>query len=104
MADEGETCKCSNSKAVAAQLNDKMEQVAATQSIPNGTVVLRYTLDENNKVHISDIQTNDASLKEIVVSYLEGQTVKVKGEHCAEGYVRMNFVETDHKTKTYYLF
>ncbi|HSZ72487.1 MAG TPA: hypothetical protein VK750_07400 [Cytophagaceae bacterium] len=104
MADEGGASKCSNSKSVASQLNRKMEEIASQQAIPNGTVMIRYTIDEDNKIHIADIQTNDLSLKEIVMNSLEGQSVKLKGEHCNEGFVRMNFVETNSKTKSHFQF
>lgn len=104
MADEGETCKCSNSKSVAIQLNRKMEQASTIESIPNGTVMLRYTIDENNQVHIAEIQSNNDLLKSIVTSKLEGQTIKVKGERCTEGYVRMNFVDMGNKTKAYIMY
>lgn len=104
MADEGETCKCSNSKSVATQLNRKMEQASTIESIPNGTVMLRYTIDENNKVHIAEIQSNNDLLKSIVITKLEGQEIKVKGERCTEGYVRMNFVDTGNKTKAYIMY
>lgn len=104
MADEGETCKCSNSKSIATQLNRKMEKAATVQGIPNGTVMLRYTIDENNQVHIAEIQSNNDLLKSIVSTNLEGQTIKVKGERCTEGYVRMNFIDTGNKTKAYIMY
>jgi hypothetical protein len=104
MADEGEACKCSNSKFVATQLNRKMEQAASIQGIPNGTVMLKYTIDENNQVHIAEIQSNSDLLKSIVTANLEGQTIKVKGERCTEGYVRMNFIDTGKKTEAYIMY
>jgi hypothetical protein len=104
MADEGEACKCSNSKFVATQLNRKMEQAASIQGIPNGTVMLKYTIDENNQVHIAEIQSNSDLLKSIVTANLEGQTIKVKGERCTEGYVRMNFIDTGNKTEAYIMY
>ncbi|MDF2456532.1 MAG: hypothetical protein K0R51_2525 [Cytophagaceae bacterium] len=104
MADEGETCKCANSKSVALQLNRKMEQASAAHGIPNGTVMLRYTIDENNQVHIAEIQSNNDLLKSIVSTNLEGQTIKMKGERCTEGYVRMNFVDTGNETKAYVIY
>jgi hypothetical protein len=104
MADDVKTSKCANSKSVANQLNQKMERVAMSQAIPNGTVMIRYTIDENNMIHIAEIQTNDEVLKGIVMSSLEGQTVNLKGEHCNEGFVRMNFVETNNETQSSFTF
>ncbi len=94
MADQGETCKCSNSQAIASQLSHKMDKVSTRIAIPNGTVILKYSLDENNKIHILEVQTNDAALKQIVMDNLEGLEIKVKGEKCAEGVVRMKFIES----------
>lgn len=96
MADQGETCKCANSQEVASQLSVKMDKVSTRIAIPNGTVILRYSLDENNKIHLMEVQTNDAALKQIVLDNLEGLVVKLKGEKCAEGIVRMKFVESSN--------
>lgn len=104
MADNGEACKCSNSKSVALQLNRKMEQAAAVHGIPNGSVIIKYTIDDNDRVHIAEIESNNDVLKSIVVSNLEGQKIKVKGERCVEGYVRMNFVDTGNKTEAYIMY
>jgi len=96
MADQGETCKCSNSQEVASQLSAKMDKVSTRIAIPNGTVILKYSLDENNKIHLMEVQTNDAALKQIVLDNLEGLGVKLKGEKCAEGIVRMKFIESSN--------
>lgn len=96
MADQEETCKCSNSQQIAAQLSQKMDKVSTRVAIPNGTVILKYSLNENNAIHIEEIQTNDAALKKIVLENLEGLIVTVKGEKCAEGLVRMKFVESSN--------
>lgn len=92
MADQGETSKCANSQQVAAQLSHKMDKVSTRVAIPNGTVILKYSLDENNAIHIEEIQTNDAALKQIVKENLEGLIITLKGDKCAEGIVRMKFV------------
>jgi len=96
MADQGETCKCSNSQEIASQLSRKMDKVSTRIAIPNGTVILKYSLDENNTIHIQEVQTNDAALKQIVMDNLEGLIIKVKGEKCAEGVVRMKFIESSN--------
>ena len=95
-ADQEETCKCANSQQIASQLSRKMDKVSTRIAIPNGTVILKYSVDENNAIHIQDIQTNDAALKQIVMENLEGLIVSIKGEKCAEGMVRMKFVESSN--------
>ncbi|MDB5257937.1 MAG: hypothetical protein JWM14_2632 [Chitinophagaceae bacterium] len=96
MADQGETCKCSNSQEIASQLSVKMDKVSTRVAIPNGTVILKYSIDNMNRIHLLDVQTNDAALKQIVLENLEGLVIKVKGEKCAEGIVRMKFVESSN--------
>jgi len=93
-ADQEETCKCSNSQQIAAQLSHKMDKVSTRIAIPNGTVILRYSINENNIIHIEEVQTSDAALKHIIMENLEGLVVNLKGEKCAEGIVRMRFVES----------
>jgi hypothetical protein len=96
MADKGETCKCSNSQEIASQLSVKMDKVSTRIAIPNGTVILKYSIDENNKIHLLEVQTNDKALKQIVLDNLEGLVIKVKGERCAEGIVRMKFAASSN--------
>lgn len=93
-ADQEGTCKCSNSQEIASQLSKKMDKVSTRIAIPNGTAVVKYSLDENNTVHLLDVQTNDDALKQIILENLDGLIIKTKGEKCPEGVVKMKFIES----------
>ena len=78
IADNGETCKCSNTTAVSSQLTNMMEEAVVANSTIEGAVVVKYNIDANNNIHILDAQSNSDVLITLVKEELEGKKIKMK--------------------------
>jgi hypothetical protein len=104
MADNGETCKCSNTTAVSTQLSQMMEKAVIANSTIQGAVVVKYNIDANNNIHILDAQSNSDELVKLVKQELEGKSIVMNGSQCTNGYIKVNFIAPSSATKQYVMY
>lgn len=91
VADNGETCKCTNTKSVSKQVRQIMEDATASIDNPQGAVMVEYSIDANNNIHVEATQSNSDVLSEFVKNHLEGQSIHMNGSQCTHGYLKVNF-------------
>ena len=104
IADNGETCKCSNTTAVSSQLTNMMEEAVVANSTIEGAVVVKYNIDANNNIHILDAQSNSDVLITLVKEELEGKKIKMNGSQCTNGFIKVNFKANATKQNEYFQY
>ena len=104
IADNGETCKCSNTTAVSSQLSHMMNEAVVANSTIEGAVVVKYNIDANNNIHILDAQSNSNVLIALVKEELEGKKIKMNGSQCTNGFIKVNFKATTTKQNEYFQY
>ena len=97
LASEGTVTKKSHKNTVNSNvhLTDKISTMLGYPSyILNGaseTVMISYTVDENNVIHVQEISTSNAELKAYVLKHLEGKKIKNMQMDGKNGVVKVQF-------------
>ena len=108
-AGEGTVSKKSHKKAETtnSDLRDKFSTMLGYPSyILDGTsesVMIAYSVDENNIIHVQEISSSNAELKEYVLKHLEGKTMKKMHMEGQNGVVKVHF-NVDKNQNLYFQF
>lgn len=99
-AGEGTVTKKSHKKAetTKSHLTDKFSTMLGYPSyILDGaseTVMISYTVDANNTIHVQEISSSNAELKKYVFKHLDGKKMKKMHMEGENGVVRVQFSGT----------
>jgi len=104
MADNGETCNCINTRSVSKQLSNMMQHAVVAKTNPAGAVMVQYTIDGNNRIHIEAMQSNSEILSTLVKNELEGKKIKMNGSQCTSGFLKINFTGAQQENINYFLY
>ncbi len=104
MADNKETCNCINTRSVSMQLSNLMQHAVVAKTNPEGAVMVQYTIDANNCIHIEAIQSNSEALTALVKNELEGKKIKMNGSQCTSGFIKFNFTGAHQADNNYIVY
>jgi hypothetical protein len=97
LAGDGTAIKKSTKKAVNSQ-KQVAEQFSNLLGYPSDildgaseTVMIAYSVDENNIMHVQEVSTSNAELKQYVLKHLDGKKMKNMQTEGKNGVVKVHF-------------
>lgn len=108
IAGEGTVNKRSNQESKNSQiLTQKISNMLGYPSyILNGTsetVMISYSVDENNMIHVQEISTSNIALKQYVLKHMDGKKMKKNHMEGKNGVVKVHFNGTQSE-KIYFQY
>ena len=84
--------KAANHSAFSTQVTNRVGYPSEILHNSKQSVIISYTIDESNIMHITDVSTSNNELKEYIIERLDGKKMKASTQNSLNGVVKIEFV------------